>query len=63
MTEPPDLAAASYHWPKEAAPSARDLTAEETRAEMIAQMEKARTGPRPTRSGHRLSRCWTFCAT
>lgn len=42
MTEPPDLPAGKYRWPKETAPSARGLTAEEARAEMIAQMEKAR---------------------
>ncbi|MCU1650472.1 MAG: hypothetical protein JWQ60_1621 [Pseudonocardia sp.] len=43
MTEPPrDPFAARYRWPSEAAPSARGLTPEKARAEMIAQMEKAR---------------------
>jgi hypothetical protein len=40
--EPGPSLTENYRWPKEAAPSARGLTAEETRAEMIAQMEKAR---------------------
>jgi hypothetical protein len=40
--EPGPSLTENYRWPKEAGPSARGLTPEQARAEMIAQVEKAR---------------------